>query len=199
LGTLLGFFALFLLALHFLLALLKCNAHKHSHLSKCNCAKKLGSLPTGFTIVVVGVSAASTSTAATVTPVTPTTVRVVGYGFSLIHPEVVAVKRFAMEHYYRLLGVVAIVHLYESKPTRSARLPIHNPVNATEFAERLEQTSQIGFGRFKIQISDKKTFHFISFLQFVPLSLGRMRGIDAAKRISAINSEFLLRANEPRN
>jgi hypothetical protein len=42
LGTLFGFFALFLLALHFLLALLKCNAHEHSHLSKCNCEKKVG-------------------------------------------------------------------------------------------------------------------------------------------------------------
>src|ERR1700742_207014 len=95
--------------------------------SNVTARKMLGSLPTGFTIVVVGVSAASTSTAATVTPVAPTTVRVVGSGFSLIYPEVAAVKRLAVERYYRLLGVVAIVHLYESKPTRSARLPIRNP------------------------------------------------------------------------
>jgi hypothetical protein len=64
----------------------------------------------------------------------------VGFWSGLVHLEVAAANRFAIEGGDGFGSFVIIVHFYESETARSAGLAIRSNVNASDLAERLEQT-----------------------------------------------------------
>jgi hypothetical protein len=150
---------------------------------------RLTRLPCGFAIILVGkaippaatfAAASAIATAATVattaartSPATRTlpcksagTRSARRPAFALrarfIYFQVAPASFFAVQTGDCLCSFRVVRHFYERESTCPARFAIHSHMHARHLPKRLEQRSQIAFGRLEIHIPNKKTFHVAS-------------------------------------